>query len=140
MSPAELARRLASPDARERDRALDELSDRLEYGEPDAAEVASSLAAVSDLVAREDDALVLESALHALATAAATGAGRAVPVTPVLARLGRLEQDRQLLEYVLIVLGASGDSTNAEIVRRYVSHPEPSVREEARRALEELSR
>jgi hypothetical protein len=134
----ELLAKLGSTDARERSVALDELSDRIEYGHPSREEVVRLLAAMLDLVGRERDRDVLESALHALATAACAGHAPLVSWEPLAAGLDRFEKDRQLLEYLIIILGASRDARWRATIQGYLGHAESSIREEAKRALEEL--
>ncbi|WP_327386044.1 HEAT repeat domain-containing protein [Streptomyces sp. NBC_01207] len=126
---------LDAPDAGRRDGCLEVVSDVLETGllaRGDAVRVVERLVAV----ALSDESYELrESALHALCTATTPYELPYLVVAPLAAADG---MEPLLLEYVLGVLGATGDRAALPAVERFLRHPDPGVRCEAADAVKEL--
>ncbi|MGZ9930332.1 HEAT repeat domain-containing protein [Streptomyces sp. NC-S4] len=128
---------LDAPDTGRRDSCLEVVGDVLETGllsQDDAERVAARLVAV----ALSDESYELrESALHALCTATAPYEFPYRVVAPLAAADG---MEPVLLEYVLGVLGSTGDRAALPAVERFLRHPRPGVRREAADAVGELRR
>ncbi|MFD7910261.1 HEAT repeat domain-containing protein [Streptomyces sp. NPDC059752] len=126
---------LDAPDAGRRDSCLEVVGDVLETGllaQGDAVRVVERLVAV----ALSDESYELrESALHALCTATTPYELPYLVVAPLAAADG---MEPLLLEYVLDVLGATGDRAALPAVERFLRHPDPGVRREAADAVKEL--
>ncbi|MFF3090118.1 HEAT repeat domain-containing protein [Streptomyces nojiriensis] len=126
---------LDAPDAGRRDSCLEVVSDVLETGrlaQGDAVRVVERLVAV----ALSDESYELrESALHAVCTATTPYELPYRAVAPLAAADG---MEPLLLEYVLGVLGATGDRAALPAVERFLRHPHPGVRREAADAVREL--
>ena len=130
--------RLGSPEAHERELALDELGDLFEAKETKDAELRRGLLAIQKVLESETEHAVLKSALHAANAASALGHGKLVSWGGLARTIGRFERDAQLLEYVLAILGASGQPSLAPVVARFTDHQDEQVRGTAREALETL--
>ncbi|MGW3326627.1 HEAT repeat domain-containing protein [Streptomyces virginiae] len=126
---------LDAPDAGRRDSCLDVVGDVLGTGllaHDDAVRVAERLVAI----ALSDESYELrESALHALCTATTPYEFPYRLVAPLAAADG---MEPLLLEYVLGVLGSTGDRAALPAVERFLRHPHPGVRREAADAVREL--
>jgi hypothetical protein len=113
------------------------LARRIEEGGVSPDELRSATEMLVDVAGSTDDAAVLEQALYDLVLAFTTArAPRTLSLAPIVARLPVL--DRQLLPYVLEVIGASADPRHLPLVERYFDDPDAEVREAAQRAALEL--
>ncbi|MQY05286.1 HEAT repeat domain-containing protein [Actinomadura macrotermitis] len=128
--------RLGDPDPRRRDVAAAEIGDLLRGGGLGFAAATAAVARLVESALGEQDFLARESALHAITEAF----GRYEFPLEVVAPLatGRAGIEPVLLGYVLYILSATHDPRACPLVRPFLDHPDPGVREEAALALTEI--
>jgi hypothetical protein len=128
---------LSHPEAQQRDRNAEELRDRLNSGvETDSAIRATE--ALLDVVLREADVIVLESALNALADAASrTDLVAAVDWSPLAVGLEVLT-DEECLLHALEALEAVGDSRYRSAVLSLQNHPSSAVQTQVETTLRQM--
>jgi hypothetical protein len=128
-------RRLTSPVPRDREVALDEMYDLFYYGDPTAEEAVRGLTALQELLGRESDLSVLDSAFRA--ACGADGFASFVKWDTLAADVDRWERAGRLAA-VLTILGYSGDLSQRTLIRRFTNHADPSIRSAALEALRDL--
>ena len=141
--------RVRSSDMRTRDQACDALSDFFAYDignsykidrERLAAfqhEIREAMEALIDLAISEQNAIVIESALHAVVSAVVHADGaRLVNWDPLVVNLGRTND----VEYVLLCLAHTGETKYRPVIAQFLQHTSETTRVHAAEQLESLDR
>ena len=141
--------RLRSSDMRTRDQASDALSDFFEYDIGNSykidrgrlaafqREICEAMEALIGLAVSEQNAVVIESALHALVSAVVHADGaRLVTWDPLVVNLGKFNE----VEYVLSCLSHTGDPKYRPVIAQFLQHASEATRVHATEQLESLDR
>jgi HEAT repeat protein len=128
---------LTSRDADQRDVAAAELGDLLRGNALDADAVRLVVGRLVSLVVNEPVAKVRESALNSISEAFDLHSLPLDVVEPLTAAMPTMV--RELLEHALYILGATHAQQARPLIESFLHHPDPAVREEARRAAAEIT-
>jgi len=132
----EVLEALTDRDPDRRDEAADALGDVLRNAGLDQAGARTAVARLVVLAVDEPVTRVRESALNAVSEAFNSYRVPLAVVEPLTAALGTMTPE--LLAHALYIIGATQDPQTRPLIEPFLEHRDPSVREEAERALAEI--
>ena len=132
----EILKKAAATDRKVRCQGLEELGDYLEYSDWTPEEVAPILERLTEWAVAETDPEIREILLNDLLSGVSRGRVHTLNLEPI-AELARTVE-RPLIPYCLELLGLSQNARFMEVVREFLGHSDPDVRESATHALQTL--
>jgi hypothetical protein len=128
---------LKSAHLRTRELAAEELADFLEAGLLNKNEFRRVVRTLVGTALAETDPDVKESMFNALSSASMAPTVSSVNWDPIASSLDSL--DPACLEHAFVILGFSGDTKYRTKIKRYLTHPDETIRLEAADALSQLN-